>query len=75
MMFLAPTEHQKVLKEALEAGKDPHKALVMHLLKIPEAEVTQSQRQAAKQLNYVYLYNPDFLATVNFSEALKNANS
>jgi DNA polymerase I-like protein with 3'-5' exonuclease and polymerase domains len=65
-MEFPETPHAKLLREALEAGKDPHKAWAAHRLGIPYEEVTPEQRNLAKADNYYLLYSTSFMATVKW---------
>ena len=66
MITFTGREHERVVREALEAGKDPHTATAAWALEIPAEEVTRHQREQAKSLNYCLLYSTTFLATVKF---------
>jgi DNA polymerase I-like protein with 3'-5' exonuclease and polymerase domains len=50
------TEHQRVLKEALDAKLDPHTAVAAWLYDVPAEQVTPEQRRRTKHLNFMELY-------------------
>lgn len=64
--------HEKTIREALEAGKDPHRVWAAVLFSKPEDQVTKEERQAAKSQSIYLLYNARFLATVNFPKERQN---
>lgn len=58
--------HESILRTALEAGKDPHVAMVCWIKDCQPEQVTKEERAEIKMLNYRLLYSPDFLGTINF---------
>lgn len=61
-----PNDHRRVVREALEAGQDPHKAWAAVLFQTSPDRVTPEQRMAGKQANFALLYSTDFMATVRW---------
>jgi DNA polymerase I-like protein with 3'-5' exonuclease and polymerase domains len=62
------TEQQRILREALSKGADPHLAWAAHIFDKPVSEVTQDERRIAKSQNFFLLYNDTFLKTVPFTK-------
>lgn len=65
------TEHEKILKEALEAGKDPHIAWAAHCFGKKPEDVTPQERQQAKAESFALLYGTSFMSKVNWPQELK----
>jgi hypothetical protein len=66
------TEHERVLRAALEAGEDPHRAWAAHRLGIPPGEVTPEQRKQFKTESFNLLYSTTFLDSVNWGNPPPN---
>lgn len=61
-----PDEHRRVVRAALEAGQDPHKAWAAVLFRKEPRDVTPEERRYGKQANFTLLYSTDFMATVRW---------
>ena len=63
---------EEFIRQVLERGGDPHTAWAARCHGKEEKDVTPAERQAAKKANFWLLYDPKFMATINYGAQNEN---